>query len=316
MSGTLAETPCPLHDATRCWSLSNCYVDLWIEVLHGWGLDPRAALAFTVMQGFEGDQFTFFKYPPEDLEAAYGIMVYELALYDGVEAHVEMQQRRGNLTLVEVDGWFLPDTQGTAYQLEHQKTTIGIDRISRTGRLLGYYHNGGYHTLQGEDYDGIFGLGAHRPQGVVLPPYVEVARRARPALRDAALREAAMRQLRRHMTRRPAENPILAFQAEFDRAVATLLARDGAYFHLYSFNTLRQLGANFELLGNFLEFLQDERLAEAVPGCNGIAASAKLLQFRLARMQARQRAQPCDDLFETLAGSYVSVMQILERWAG
>ena len=62
----------PLHDADREWPETNCYVDLWIELLHARGLEPEAMLGFTLRQDFEGDQFTFFKPPLADLEALYG----------------------------------------------------------------------------------------------------------------------------------------------------------------------------------------------------------------------------------------------------
>ena len=55
--------PGELHGEEAIWQETNCYMDLWIELLYGWGLDPRAALSFTVTQDFEGDHFTFFKYP-------------------------------------------------------------------------------------------------------------------------------------------------------------------------------------------------------------------------------------------------------------
>ena len=61
--------PHPLHATERSWTETNCYVDVWIEVLHALGLDPVAASAFTLSCDFEGDQWTFFKYPPEDLRA-------------------------------------------------------------------------------------------------------------------------------------------------------------------------------------------------------------------------------------------------------
>jgi len=306
---------CPLHDGARSWPLTNCYVDLWIEVLHAWGLDPRAALPFTLTQDFEGDQFTFFKYPLEDLESAYGIMVHELAIFDGVDQHVEVQQRRGNLTLVEVDGFYLPDTQGTSYRIEHQKTTIGIDRISRSARTLGYFHNSGYHTLLGDDYDAIFGLGAAAPSGIVLPPYVEVAKRRFPGPRGADLRREMERLIARHLVRRPAEDPIRNFQSAFPAVIDMLLARDAAFFHVYSFNTMRQLGANFEMLGSCLGFLREHGaggLDAPIGACGDLANAAKLMQFRMARMQARQRRQDCDDLFDALSNAYAQIMRGLE----
>ena len=45
----------PLHLADRGWPESNCYVDLWIELLHAHGHEPLAALPFTFTADFEGD---------------------------------------------------------------------------------------------------------------------------------------------------------------------------------------------------------------------------------------------------------------------
>ena len=47
----------------RAWAETNCYVDLWVELLHALGHDPIAALPFTLAIDFEGDQWTFFKFP-------------------------------------------------------------------------------------------------------------------------------------------------------------------------------------------------------------------------------------------------------------
>src|SRR5579872_3381278 len=80
-----------LHDAERVWSESNCYVDLWIEVLHALDLDPVPALAFTLSVDFEGDQWQFFKFPLEDLRALYGLDVAEMNPWRGVEHHIEEQ---------------------------------------------------------------------------------------------------------------------------------------------------------------------------------------------------------------------------------
>jgi hypothetical protein len=142
-----------LHQGERVWAETNCYVDLWIELLHGYGLDPRAALAFTVTQDFEGDQFTFFKFPLEDLEKLYGLQVQELAIYDSLEDRVRTQTQRGHTVLEEVDAFYLPDTRATSYRHDHTKTTIGVDYIDPRSRRLGYFHNTGYFVLDGEDYE-------------------------------------------------------------------------------------------------------------------------------------------------------------------
>src|SRR5437763_891002 len=58
-----AYKPHALHDSERMWPETNCYIDLWIEVLSTLNLPPEAMLGFTMGQDFEGDQFTFFKVP-------------------------------------------------------------------------------------------------------------------------------------------------------------------------------------------------------------------------------------------------------------
>ena len=37
-----------IHGENRVWAETNCYVDVWVELLHAWGFDPVAALPFTL----------------------------------------------------------------------------------------------------------------------------------------------------------------------------------------------------------------------------------------------------------------------------
>lgn len=145
-----------LHHPERHWPETNCYVDLWIEVLNARGLDPLAMLAFTVRQDFEGDQFTFFKVPLEDLERLYGVSVTELAVFDDLEKHLVEQLERGRLPLVELDGMYLPDTDGVTYRTGHSKTTIAPVEINTASKRMTYFHNAGFFALEGDDYDGVF----------------------------------------------------------------------------------------------------------------------------------------------------------------
>ena len=161
--------PHALHATDRVWTETNCYVDLWIEVLHALGLDPIAACAFTLSTDFEGDQWTFFKYPPEDLRALYGIEVSEMNVWRPVLDHVEEHLDFGRLLTVEVDAWHLPDTAGVSYGTAHVKTTIVPTHLDRSARRLDYFHNAGLFTLDADDFDGVFAR-------QVLPPYVELVR--------------------------------------------------------------------------------------------------------------------------------------------
>jgi len=60
-----------LHSPERIWTEKNCYVDIWIELVHALGFEPNAMLAFTVAVDFEGDQWTFFKPPHDELRDLY-----------------------------------------------------------------------------------------------------------------------------------------------------------------------------------------------------------------------------------------------------
>ena len=291
----------------RVWVETNCYTDLWLGLLHALGFEPSAMLAFTVAQDFEGDQFTFFKPPPEDLRTLYGLEVQELALYDRVEAHAAVQLRRGRLVLVEVDGFHLPDTRGTSYRSQHVKTTIAILGLDEGAKRLDYIHNAGRFTLEGEDYEGLFA-----PPD--LFPYVEFMKRGGPALEGRALTDASIGLLRHHLRRRPAENPVAAYRAAFPEHRAALAARPMDYFHLYAFNTLRQLGANFELLGRHVRWIDGP--AEAAEACDRLAGSAKALQFQLARAVHRGRFGDDTALLDAMEAAYEAVVGALTRRYG
>ena len=89
--------------------------------------------------------------------------------------HVADQLGMGRLCTVEVDSWFLPDTRGVSYGIDHVKSTIVPQMLDREERRLGYFHNAGYFELDGDDFDGVFRLGSHA-EATGLPPYVEVVR--------------------------------------------------------------------------------------------------------------------------------------------
>ena len=284
--------PHALHASDRIWPETNCYVDLWIEVLSTHGVAAEAMLGFTLTQDFEGDQFTFFKVPLEDLEELYDIRVTELAIFDSVEAHVTEQIRRGRLCLVEMDSFFMPDTRGVGYRQDHGKTTVAINRLDIPGRRMDYFHNGGYFRVEGDDLEGMFQLSA---DDGALPflPYTEFAKFPPVCTSMEHQRQVAERLLRRHFARRPLQNPISAFASVFPAQVEAVAERPFGYFHKYAFNTLRQFGANFELLAAHLHWLGGDdgfvrERAEAVR----IAEIAKSVQFQIARAVTRKKFDP------------------------
>ena len=310
----------PLHAPDRIWPETNCYVDLWIGLLHAQGFEPAAALGFTAAQDFEGDQFTFFKVPPEDLRALFGLEVQELAIYDTVEAHAAEQVRRGRPVLVEVDSFYLPDTRGTAYRSQHVKTTIAVMGLEPGARRLDYIHNAGRFALEGEDYDGVFRRLPHLSDNPdLLFPYVEFVRPAGPALQGRALLDGALGLLGQHLRRRPERNPIAAYREAFPAHLERLAGRSMEYFHLYAFNVLRQLGANAELLGSHLRWLEGQGeggLGDAADASVALAETAKALQFQLARAVHRRRFGDYTPLLDTLERAYDRSVGGLARRCG
>lgn len=306
----------PLHSAERDWPETNCYLDVWIEVLPALGLPPEACLGYSVTQDFEGDQFTFFKTPLADLEDLFGLQVTELAIYDRVEAHVLEQIRRGRLSLVEVDSFYLPDTHGVGYHQAHGKTTIAVNRLDIENRSMDYFHGLGLHRLEGDDFDGVFQRNV--PEGTpIFLPYTEFVKfpdRDRPD--TAHIRETAVALLRRHLDRRPKSNPVQAFAAVFPEQVAAVAERPFDFFHLYAFNTLRQLGANFELFSAHLQWLADnglEDLAPRVAEAKEISATCKVVQFQLARAVMRKRFEKLAPSLQPAADAWDRLMEGLDK---
>lgn len=314
-------TYCPhaLHAPDRIWLETNCYVDVWIEVLNAFGLEPLAALPFTVGQDFEGDHFTFFKFPPEDLRTLFGLSVQELAIYDTVEGHALEQLRLGRMPLVEVDSFYLPDTRGTAYRQAHVKSTIGIGALDIAGRRMGYFHNTAYHAVEGEDFDGLFRrLPAQQGQPDVLFPYAEFVKRDGPALAGRALLEGSLGLMKAHLGRRHAD-AFARFRAAFPGHLDTLAARSMDYFHLYAFNIMRQLGANFELLGSHVRWLAaqgEAGLDTVAAACTQVAEGAKALQFQLARAVNRKRFGDYSASLDALEQAHSGILDTLARRYG
>jgi hypothetical protein len=278
--------PHGLHAVERNWTETNCYVDVWIEVLNALGLDPVAAAAFTLSADFEGDQWAFFKFPPEDLRTLFGLDVSELNVWRPVVDHVDEQLGMGRLCTVEVDSWFLPDTRGVSYGIAHVKSTIVPQMLDRAHRRLGYFHNAGYFELAGDDFDGVFRLGAHA-EPVVLPPYVEVIRLDRIRRDDPDLVARVVALTGEHLARRPGDNPITRLGRRLADDLAWLAAQDLDTFHLYSFGICRQCGATAELAADFVAWLnlRDRPGTESAGAAfTELAAGAKSLQFALARV--------------------------------
>lgn len=301
--------PHVLHADGRTYQETNCYADVLIELLHSRGCEPLAMLGSLVRVDFEGDQWTFFKPPPGDLERLYGVDVHEMQPYRPLPDQIAEQLEAGRTVIVELDAYFLPDTAATDYRRGHVKTSIVPEAIDRDAQRLDYFHNAGLHALSGEDYRGVFRLdGPVDP--AVLPPYLELVRfDAGPRLEGDALRDAAAALLRKHLGRRPAVNPFEPFGAHLATTLPALQSGDAATYHGYAFATVRMAGSAFELLGDHAGWLLgDADGGPAIAATRRVVEGCKTLSFKLARRRAFDTAP----IIGTLAAAWEDAMAALD----
>ncbi len=308
--------PHSLHSEERTWQQTNCYVDFWIEVLHGLGFDPMPALAFTLALDFEGDQYTFFKFSHADLVSLYGIDVQELNVWKPLTEHAVEQVALGRVFIPEVDSFWLPDTAGVSYQIDHTKSSIAIQHIDVEQRRLGYFHNASYHELEGDDFDAVLRRNEGQNAPGILPPYTEIAKIDRAThLDERTLAERAVRLTADYVARRPSRNPIAQHWARFPKDLEWLRGSGNpALFHQYAFATFRQVGACFDVASSYVSWLGahgETGLDSAAASFDAIAKSAKAIQFKLARAVTLKREVDFTESFESMIGAWDTAMTAL-----
>jgi hypothetical protein len=121
------------------------------------------------------------------------------------------------------------------------------------------------------------------------------------------LRSTAL--LRKHLARRPSDNPVSRFAAQFREDVERLKGEGLAAYHIYAFATIRQLGAAFEFASFYLRWLArngEAGLDDAAADFAAISDTSKSLILKTARAVGAKKAV---DLAPMLA-------EIEARWAG
>ena len=306
-----------LHGQDRIWVETNCYVDLWIEVLHALGVPPQACAAFTLSIDFDDDQFSFFKYPLEDLRFMWGLDVNEMNPWLPLEEHLEVQLAKGRLMTVEIDSWYLPDTAGVSYQIEHVKTSIAAQMIDREAQRLGYFHGQSYYEITGADYQGALRLTPETNNQ--LPPYTELVKLDRFERRsDAEIAARAWVLIGQHLERRPTHNPVAKFRRQFHADLPRLIEGGGTRFHGYAFATLRQLGAAAEMaasLTTWLESATGQNLRPVTDDLIVVSSTAKSAQFKMARA-ATGRPVDFEPMFDQMQHSWGNARDALESHYG
>jgi hypothetical protein len=304
--------PHAVHGSDRTYAESNCYTDIIIELLHGRGDEPLAALGCLVRSDFEGDQWTFFKPPPEDLERLFGIDIHEMQPYRPLPLQIAEQIDARRTIIVELDSWFLPDTAATSYRSEHVKTSVAAEAIDLERGWLRYFHGPGLYELDGEDYAGIFRLeGEVSPE--ILPPYTELVRfDAGARLAGEELRSASRESLRRHLEHRPANDPFERFGEQLALELPALLAAGPEAYHAYAFATVRMVGAAFELAASSAQWLFAGDAEDAAAAMRTIVDGCKVLGFRLARRREFDPGPVLASMSEAWRGAMGTLEEVLE----
>ncbi len=288
--------PHAIHAGGWTYPETNCYTDVLVELLHARGDEPVAAMGFIVRSDFEGDQWTFFKPPPSDLELLFGVDIHEMQPLGLLPEQIAQQLVNKRTLIVELDAWHLPDTLATSYRREHVKTSVAPEAIDLAGERLRYFHNGGLHELGEEDYRGALRLDP-RPAPGVLPPYIDLVRfDAGPRLAGEELRAAALPVLRHHLARRPADNPFTRFGQQLGADLPGLLQGTAESYHAYAFANVRMAGSAFEIAAAHVDWLLGRSGASCAGTLREIVDGCKVLSFRLARRRAFDPAPTLDVL--------------------
>mgnify|MGYP002382160985 CR=1 FL=1 len=273
------------HSPDRIWTETNCYLDLWIELLHALGFDPVPMLMGLLNADFEVDHWRFAKPSPESLMQLYGIEVFEAPIWRDLPDHLRAYYASGRcLASVEVDAYYLPDTGSSAYRSVHTKTTIVPLWFDEDEERVCYFHNGGLFEADGDDVRGLWDYGGFRMSGG-LAPYVELIRvHDREPLTDEVIRQRVAVMARAAVRRLPARNPVAALAERVLADVDWLRTCEPEVFHQYAFATLRLCGSWAELVAAALRWTElagaGERAAAAL---EELAVGAKSAQFTLAR---------------------------------
>ena len=335
-----AHVPHALHGSDAHWLEKNCYIDLWIEVLAALGLDPHALWPCTVALDFEGDQWTFFKPPHDELRALYGVDVQELTVWRPLAEHVIEHLAAGRPLSIEADAFWLPDTAGTDYRRNHSKTTIVLNEVDLDQRRIAYFHNAGYFEARGDDVTHLLGLEADtsdleaiadwRGSRVAevgaaavaldegrLPLYAEFIRTGRRVARSTEeLQMLALHHLGSHLSFRPQTNPVRRFAVRLADDLPLLRDYGLGYYHQWAFGTVRQLGAAFELTARGLAWQDapaDSPLHDAARAFDQIARDAKTLILKLARAVSSPKQADLAPLLEGMAMAWDDGMAALDK---
>jgi len=309
----------PLHGDSVQWIEKNCYVDVWIELIHALGCEPLAVVPVIAQLDFEGDQWTFYKPPHHELGELYGIHVNEMNAWRPMLDHALEHLAAGKFIAVEADAFWLPDVRGTDYRSNHVKSTIVLVDVDADARRLRYFHNASFYELEGEDFEQTFQLKDTHPAS--LPFFAELVRVDRLKHRSAGeLARISAGFLRWHLAQRPVDNPVDRFAKRFATELPTLQDKGLNHYHAWAFATLRQLGSASELMAAYLRWLAASdpdldaaALAPAADAYEKISNGAKTFILKAARAVNSKKPMETAATFDDWSQAWQTAVTTLDK---
>ena len=221
-----------------------------IELLHACGYEPIAAFGHLVRMDFEGDQWTFFKPPPEDLESLFGDRHPRDA---ALPAAARADRRAARSAVARSSSSSTPGTCPTRRPRATAQSTSRPRsppmRSTPTARRCGTSTAPACSSSAARTTAACSGSAEFSDD--VLPPYTELVRfDAGPRLRGRrAARAPPSTLLRRHLDQAPARQPVRAVRAAARTGAAGAARAAGSSdYHAYAFATVRMAGSAFEIL--------------------------------------------------------------------
>jgi hypothetical protein len=101
------------------------------------------------------------------------------------------------------------------------------------------------------------------------------------------------------------------FGQRFQKDLPWVTAEGLAFYHVWAFATVRQLGAAFELLALHLGWLEDPALQPAADGFAKLSQTAKAFILKAARAVNAKRALDATPMFDEMAAAWQTGMDTL-----
>ena len=223
------------------------------------------------------------------LSALYGIKVLELNVWRALVAHIRINSNSGgrasSKSMLSLTGH-----GGDELSAQHVKTTIAIQAIDCAAKRLGYFHNAGYYELADGDFDALFASADYDPR--LPPPCIEIVKLRTYAREWRNDGSGIARSTARSPDAAASRQPVPRYRATADLELELLAARPLGRVSPLRVRHVPAVRLGVRAGGAYLRWLEtngEAGLEELAAACDTIAATAKALQFKTARLVSTGR---------------------------